>query len=408
MPEWRFRWGYWIATTPSAPGVWRMRDGGYLVVVKARAGKGKPRATKQRAMHDATLPQAKAEAERLRESARLKAKGLPMQPQTPFAKFAAQLFAQKCEAGELNSAKTVERWETTLEKHLVPAFGRFYCEEITFAHLDRWRDRLALDVEAEKYSPRTVNGWISILKVISKKMSAKLDKRDPADALSYLSTKKHRTYTPDEPNALTEKQTAAFLEYARVMYPQHYAFIYLGFATGLRPSEIRGIRRTDVDWKTGELRIQQTHSLGQQAMEGTKTGLERRLWLPPAVMGVLREHLDSLTRPKMKASELLFPARHGGFRARSALDRPFADICARLKISPAVTPYAMRRTNKDLMRAAGQGDVVSKAISGHATDEMHEHYSTASPEEIRGAIGKITSLLRVGERAGKRAGRNQR
>jgi hypothetical protein len=41
------------------------------------------------------------------------------------------------------------------------------------------------------------------------------------------------------------------------------------------------------------------------------------------------------------------------------------------------------RTFQDLCRAVEVGDVVTRSISGHATEAMQRHYSTASLEEQR-------------------------
>jgi hypothetical protein len=47
---------------------------------------------------------------------------------------------------------------------------------------------------------------------------------------------------------------------------------------------------------------------------------------------------------------------------------------------------------QDLARQAQVHDVVTRAISGHATERMQRHYSTARREEIRDAVGKVVSL----------------
>jgi hypothetical protein len=37
-------------------------------------------------------------------------------------------------------------------------------------------------------------------------------------------------------------------------------------------------------------------------------------------------------------------------------------------------------------------DVVTRAISGHETERMQRHYSTAQREEMRQAVGRVISL----------------
>lgn len=89
-----------------------------------------------------------------------------------------------------------------------------------------------------------------------------------------------------------------------------------------------------------------------------------------------------ITRERMAKSDLLFPAgRTGSFLSTTAPWKPFASVCIALKkatngaFAKLVTPKGMRRTNKDLMRAAGVRDIVAMAVSNHVDDEMHAHYS---------------------------------
>ncbi len=54
-------------------------------------------------------------------------------------------------------------------------------------------------------------------------------------------------------------------------------------------------------------------------------------------------------------------------------------------------------------------DIVTQAISGHATEEMQRHYSTVNDTEMQESIGKVISLSKAKElletsRAKKRTG----
>ena len=50
------------------------------------------------------------------------------------------------------------------------------------------------------------------------------------------------------------------------------------------------------------------------------------------------------------------------------------------------------RTYQDLARAAEVNDVVTRAISGHATETMQRHYSTVSDAEMKQGLAKVVSL----------------
>jgi hypothetical protein len=52
----------------------------------------------------------------------------------------------------------------------------------------------------------------------------------------------------------------------------------------------------------------------------------------------------------------------------------------------------MRRTCQDLAREAGIHDVITRAISGHATEAMQRHYSTARDHEVAAGLAKVIDL----------------
>ena len=82
----------------------------------------------------------------------------------------------------------------------------------------------------------------------------------------------------------------------------------------------------------------------------------------------------------------------GEFRAASCLDRPFDVVCTRIGLKKEITARAMRRTFNDLCRRAQVESVVTRSISGHATEQMKQHYETVNVEEKRQSLAKVISL----------------
>jgi hypothetical protein len=121
----------------------------------------------------------------------------------------------------------------------------------------------------------------------------------------------------------------------------------------------------------------------------------------------LRWHIDTQLRPgPQKESELLFPSEIGGYRSRSCLDKPFADVAKAIDLKKHISPRAMRRTFQDLARAAEVRDVVTRSISGHATEEMQRRYSTVSATEQQQSLARVLRLMdfRRASRTGARGG----
>jgi len=79
-------------------------------------------------------------------------------------------------------------------------------------------------------------------------------------------------------------------------------------------------------------------------------------------------------------------------------------VCKAIGLKKKLTPRGMRRTFQDLARAAKLHDFVTRAVSGHATPGMQEHYSTVSGVEMPQELSKVISLAQV--KAGLEAARS--
>ncbi len=393
--QWRVRSGKRVATKATLPGVWALADGGWWV----RGAAKDPRNGRLREI-SAFLDEVEEAHEALAwlRSEQSRIRRIVADDDKPsrirFAEFAASLFQRKVEVGEIQSAASRERWANTLEHHLLPVFGEYLVDSITFSDLEDWRHHCGRLVDTGEYAVTTVNGWISVLKVICKAAKKQFRLSDnPAEDLDPLPTRGHRIYTTDAPNALQPADVTRFLECMGQVYPQHYAMSVLGFTTGLRPSHMRPLRRkgaqSDVVWDAGYLHVRRSNSRGAEVMSSTKTDIDQRIALPKKLMDVLRAHVAMLPDGPMLDSALLFPSATGGFRSRSVLDKPFARVCREIDLPYRFTPRGMRRTFQDLARAASLLDVVTRSISGHLTEAMHHHYSTVGTDEQRSALQKI-------------------
>ncbi|MGA7122036.1 MAG: hypothetical protein WBY94_18155 [Polyangiaceae bacterium] len=321
----------------------------------------------------------------------------PQAPMQTFSAFAASLFEDKVKAGDIKSASGRVKWQQCLVHHLIPAFGPIVLDQLRHADVAQWRVRMAEKINAGTYSPHTINGHLNVLRVILKAAVMQLElPRNPMDGIRNFDTSEH-VYTEEEPNSLTVQEMPRFLSKMRELCPQHFAFVCLGFFLGHRPSTLRPLRRSgatpDVLLEQGLLLIRQSHTEGDEVMATTKTKTRQQITLPPLLVDVLRWHIATqLTTPEQKASELLFPAEDGGFRSRSALKKPFVAVATAIGLTKHVSPKAMRRTFQDLARAAEVKDIVTRAISGHATETMQHHYSTVAADEKKLAIAKVIEL----------------
>jgi integrase len=94
----------------------------------------------------------------------------------------------------------------------------------------------------------------------------------------------------------------------------------------------------------------------------------------------------------MQDSELVFPSTTGCFVGPTTLLAPFEDVATSIGLKKHITPRAMRRSFQDLARAAEVNDLVTRAVSGHATESMQHHYSTVSASEVKAGLAKVIDL----------------
>jgi hypothetical protein len=431
--EWVKRWNDTIAAAAELPGVWRRKDGGFRI----RARAVDPKTGKLREVNRA-LPDCRRAREAAAvlegELAQVRAGSSPRVTRLRFDDWAATVLERKVASGAITSASGRRNWSWALRIHLIPAFGEIYVDALTRDDIERWKERelLAERVKAKdakrerklaggRYRPQTANSVLAILRQITGAAADTLGVPDPCRKLANVSKRSHRTYTYEEPNSVKPEDVPRFLAEIRVRFPDHYAFVFLGFTTGLRPSSLRPLRARggapDVKWDERKLLVRRSHTHRAEVMDSTKTGRDQVIALDDRQVEILRWHLQRLAHENerrrrrapmnadaMDASELLFPAaptkwnRGGGFRSASCLDKPFAEVAKVLELGYAVTPRAMRRTYQDLARAASVADIVTRSISGHATPEMQRHYSTVSNEEQRAGLAKVIDIATGRER----------
>src|SRR5262249_8750586 len=154
--------------TPIRSGVWRRREGGFLVRGRVRDPRNGHRIEVRKVVMDTEDPDRallflKEELQKARQG------GAPVGQQgklPSFSAYALSLMERKIARGRLKSGKSRERWATILKNHLRPAFGDFYIDQIRKPDIEEWLVKMGRKVQAGQYSPVTVNDWLSLLRVI--------------------------------------------------------------------------------------------------------------------------------------------------------------------------------------------------------------------------------------------------
>lgn len=336
------------------------------------------------------------------------ARTVPDAARTRFGDYAQKVMEDRIALGKIVSPETKVKWENTIDNHLAGPWGDAFVDAIKRRDVEEWLVSLGKDMQADKCKLSSVKTWWGVFKTVMSRAAAYFDIKDPTHLVE-LPSSNHRTYTIEEPNSLLPSEVPKFFEAAWNHEREHFAMLALGMLTGRRACELRPLRRSgkyaDLVWETGELRVRRSQTMGEP-MEVTKTKKDVVIFLPPTLVDVLRTHVAGLT-PSRRDSELLFPPRRSESRdmghtymAKSALDKPIKNICVKAEITKRLTAKgAMRRTYQDLCRAAQVNETVQMAMSGHATKGMLELYSSASADEKRSALMRMSDIAGLKEAA---------
>jgi integrase len=396
----------------SLPGVWKLLDRGFLV----RGRVSDPRSGKMKDIRKVLpdVPNAAAALAWLEEEKEKIRTGRPMGSPTKrvsFKAFALRHFQDRIASRKILSAAGREKVASIHKNHLFKAkFASLYVDTITPEDYAKWQSEYIVPLVGRgEYAPSTAETWISELEATTNAFVAEYGVAlNPCLGLKPVDSRGHRTYTEEQPNALTPEQLMLFLPKFKVLYPQFYAFVHCGFILGLRPCTLRPLRRqgpeADIKWEQRLLLIRRSHSRKQEVMNCTKTSKggadgDQRIGLDDDTMAVLRWHLDRYLWSAQRDCDLLFPSRTGGFQARSALDIPFRKTMKAIGLEDLeLTPLGMRRTYQNLCRRAKLPKTVQMAICGHRTEEMSDHYEIVPVEEQREALAKVYDLLNYREK----------
>jgi hypothetical protein len=180
--QYKKRWGYMLATT-KYPGLYRKKGGSFLVRARVKDPAGRQREIFQSLDYEKDI---EALAWLENEKVRIKS-GIPLQPETLFSEFAASLLERKILRKEIRSKAGKDKWRHTLthliggtEKggYRVQGLGDYPVTEIRVVHVEAWKDDMAILIKEGHYAPTTVNGWLAIMRVVSKAIAREFETRD--------------------------------------------------------------------------------------------------------------------------------------------------------------------------------------------------------------------------------------
>ena len=211
---------------------------------------------------------------------------------------------QNCKKSNLRP-NTQMSYERRIYQHIIPALGSTQLDKLTTHDIQQFytdlkqNGRLLLaELYGEGLSDQTVRGIHTPLHAaLNKAVSEKLIFRNPADdcQLPPAKAREMQVLTPEEIQRLLiqAKEDGCF------------ELLLLELSTGLRRGEICALQWSDLNFRTGELRVErQVHRVrGELVISPPKTkAANRSVILPFTVLNVLKEYKETIT------SKWVFPS----------------------------------------------------------------------------------------------------
>jgi len=304
--------------------------------------------------------------------------------------FAKSWIASKAVALDDRSA---DDYTDDLEKHILPAFGKFYYDGLRPSDVQAWVNECLRKkgLRRNRYAVRTVHKWYRTLRAMTRDAVVQLDlARDPMRRITFPEAPER-----EDSNALTPAELGRFLEAMREKYPRNYALTMLLAFTGLRFCHASALRWEDVDEQKGIIRIVRKSVRGRVGAISSKKRAPREIPLLPELATALREDRQRMIQNQEKGVESgwVFPSETGELRKGGCLRKSWAGALKTAEIGRHFTVHGLRRTFNDLARRAGIDAVVIRSMTGHVTETMREHYSTVGLDEKQAAVANVLRLV---------------
>jgi integrase len=232
---------------------------------------------------------------------------------------AAELWLASCDAAGLERT-TIDAYHQHVTLRIVPVLGALRLSQLTVPVVRGFEDRLAADgcssvmvrksrsvlgsliADAQERGLVAQNVVRSLRTLRRRGQDARIERRRNGKLKVGI----------DIPSPGEMRAIVAALDKARRFRPLLLTAIF----TGLRASELRGLRWADVDLKRGELHVRQRADRYSKIGRTKSEAGERTVPLPPLVVATLREH--RLACPN-GALGLAFPNSRGGIDHRSSI-----------------------------------------------------------------------------------------
>ena len=342
-------------------------------------------------------------------------RGMPVEPSKLTLDEYLDQWVASLRANKSVRTNTLESYESVLKLYIRPHLGERQLDDIKALAIqgvvtklgepklvrrkltDEERKAGESDTVERFLAPRTIRYAVSVLsKALKQAVRWRILAYNPAADVD-LPCRQRR-----EMAALTPEQGRALLQ--AVEGHRFEALFKLAIATGMRPSEYRALKWSDLDLAAGQAIIQRTVMGTKDGWEfaDTKTDQSRRaLTLHEPVVEALRAHKARQGEERLKMGgswnnlDLVFPNEVGEpMDHKNLLRRYFRPLLKKAGLPLTIRLYDLRHTCATLMLVAGVQPKVMAGMLGHTSIRTTmDTYSHVLPDMTDDAAKKVGDLL---------------
>ncbi len=290
------------------------------------------------------------------------------------------------------SPRGFERYQGIISSHLVPGLGSITLTQLRPEHLQKHYTAKQND----GLSARTVRYHHAVLHVALKTaVQWGLLARNPADAVS--PPRARRT----EMQTWNEDDITRFLEVAKDS--PYYTLFYTALFTGMRRSELLGLKWGDVDFILSQICVSRSlHHLkdGSYIFTEPKSAKSRRtIALPPSATLLLKEHQEKHELERVMLgipstdSDLVFSTLEGKPLRPNTVTRAWTTLAAHAGLK-VIRLHDARHTHASIMLKQGIHPKIVQERLGHASIQMTlDTYSHVAPGLQEAAANRFDELV---------------
>jgi integrase len=286
---------------------------------------------------------------------------------------------------------TQQRYRRTLDKHLLSAFGDSCLCDIRTLEMQQF----VLQKMAGGLGWECADHYRNLMSKI------------------FITAKKWGFFAGDNPAIGVELPEKKAVREKHVLLPNQIppllaalsepvrTMVLVGVLTGLRIGEILALRWRNVDFRSGEIRVEQACYRGLTGTPKTK-GSRRTLPMPES----LKDELKRLSEKSASGEHLVFQTRNGTpFSDTNLLHKHLKPVGRKLGM-PWLNWHTLRRTHATLLQHAGASLKEAQAQLGHSKmSTTLEIYTISIPAAQRQAVENLSDLVTNGDEVGQLGGK---